>query len=157
MGFFKSRNITVSASFKMKKAEKDKVQPDQNGGVIMMMSDDLESFLSKENSENRSSNRSRFTSNGDSTLSSITDTSCYSVPPIFDTANEILAPPKISLHRRNRHVLASSSCSSSHSPSNSPKKMTVKKKEKSIRRRRNRAWNQMDFESMGFTFLSKEK
>jgi hypothetical protein len=162
MGFFKSTIKTKPNSFQINDSRNNcNLLPDQ-GGVVMMMSDDLESFLSKENSENRSStNRSRLSSNGDSTLSSMNDVSSYTVPPILDTITN-KSPKKISLHRRNRHVLASSSCSSSQSSSSSSspsptKKRAMKKKEKSIRRRRrNRAWNEMDFESMGFAFLSSK-
>ncbi|KAG7368896.1 hypothetical protein IV203_031639 [Nitzschia inconspicua] len=116
-------------------------------GVILLVADDTEKssikdLLDGKNGKCRQSNRGRLCSNGESSLTSVN--THYSVPSF--TKDEItmedfpLSPPKVIRHRRNRHVFAS--CS------HKKLKSSPKKRDNSTRRRRrNRAWNEMDFAS----------
>lgn len=95
--------------------------------------------------------RERLSSYADSS----TNSSCtpYSVPSFMniDFVEEAANTPKKSKeHRRNRHVLASSTKISKQTTP------TKKRDSSANRRRRNKAWNAMDFETfMGFDLHSK--
>jgi hypothetical protein len=131
-------------------------------GVILLVADDTEKTTIKDLVDETYDplvNRVRLSTGsvGESSWTSVgTSVSIpYSVPS-FRMKDEVFAdlpvfvtPPKVVKHRRNRHVFASCCPKKSKSPKN---------REKSAhRRRRNRAWNEMDFASfMGFAIFSKE-
>jgi hypothetical protein len=97
--------------------------------------------------------RERLSSYADSSTTSVSTP--YSVPSfmnidIFADESAASPPKKTKEHRRNRHVFAS--CC----PKKSKPKSPTKKCESSVqRRRRNKAWNASDFESLMSSKLFK--
>eukprot|EP00539_Tryblionella_compressa_P006532 CAMPEP_0178753984 /NCGR_PEP_ID=MMETSP0744-20121128/11917_1 /TAXON_ID=913974 /ORGANISM="Nitzschia punctata, Strain CCMP561" /LENGTH=150 /DNA_ID=CAMNT_0020407865 /DNA_START=52 /DNA_END=504 /DNA_ORIENTATION=- len=146
----------VNSSKRNKKHQENGFVPCQ-GEVIMMIADDCELHLKRQHSptqrENHGgvapANRVRLSSTGDSSLTSTSTP--YSVPSIKGFLDEdIPTPVKENKHRRNRHVFASSCSQSSTRSVQKPEKSTHR------RRRRNRALNEMDFESLiGFSLFGK--
>jgi hypothetical protein len=129
-----------------------------DGGVIVLVADvspeDSDTskellFLDEFYPDSPAFNRTRISSVGDTSLTSISTPS--TVPSITKEDEFISTPIKESKHRRNRHVFASS-CSLR------PKQASKKGEANSTRQRRhrNRAWNETDFEAfLGFTLMPK--